>query len=115
VIAENIDPRYRALLLVAAYTGLRWGEAVGLELGRIDFLRRQVEVVEKLEEVNGSLRFTPYLKTDASRATLSLPSHVVELLAEQIRNYPDPDSTRGAVFTSDKGTLLRRSNFARRE
>jgi integrase len=28
-LADAIDPRYRALVLVAAYGGLRWGELVG--------------------------------------------------------------------------------------
>ena len=28
-LAEVIDPRFRALVLVAAYAGLRWGELVG--------------------------------------------------------------------------------------
>jgi len=29
-LAEAIDPRYRALVLVAALTGMRWGELVAL-------------------------------------------------------------------------------------
>jgi len=37
-LAEAIDPRYRALVLVAAYGGLRWGELVGLRVKRVDLL-----------------------------------------------------------------------------
>jgi integrase len=35
-LADAIDPRYRALVLVAAYGGLRWGELVGLRRQRVD-------------------------------------------------------------------------------
>ncbi|MBV8951813.1 MAG: tyrosine-type recombinase/integrase, partial [Actinobacteria bacterium] len=39
---------------------------------------------------------------------------LVDILAEHIDRYPDPDQARGLVFTSSDGTPLRRSNFARR-
>ena len=34
-LADAIGPRYRALVLVAAYGGLRWGELVGLRVKRV--------------------------------------------------------------------------------
>jgi integrase len=37
-LADAIGPRYRALVLVAAYGGLRWGELVGLRVTRVDLL-----------------------------------------------------------------------------
>jgi integrase len=40
-LAEVIDPRYRALVLVAAYGGLRIGELAGLRRARIDLLRER--------------------------------------------------------------------------
>lgn len=43
-LAEAIDDRYRGLVLLAAGTGLRQGEAFGLTLDRVDFLRRQLRV-----------------------------------------------------------------------
>ncbi len=35
-LADAIDPRYRALVLTAAYTGLRSGELLGLKVNRLD-------------------------------------------------------------------------------
>jgi integrase len=35
-LAEAIDPRFRALVLVAAYAGLRWGELVVLRVKRVE-------------------------------------------------------------------------------
>jgi integrase len=38
-LADVIDPRYRVLVLVAAYGGLRIGELAGLRRRRVDLLR----------------------------------------------------------------------------
>src|SRR5919199_565441 len=35
-LANAAGPRYRALILVAALTGLRWGELAGLRVRRVD-------------------------------------------------------------------------------
>jgi integrase len=35
-IADAVDPRYRALVLMAAYSGLRWGELAGLRQKHLD-------------------------------------------------------------------------------
>ena len=40
-LADAIPRRYRALVLVAAYTGLRWGELAGLRVKRVDLLHRR--------------------------------------------------------------------------
>jgi integrase len=54
-LADAIPPRFRALVLVAAYTGLRWGELAGLRVKRVDLLHRQITVAEQLLEVRGQL------------------------------------------------------------
>jgi integrase len=43
-LADAIDPRSRLLVLVLAYPGLRWGEAAALRRGRVDLLRRRLDV-----------------------------------------------------------------------
>ena len=43
-IIEAVPDRYRALVGLAADTGLRQGECFGLTLDRVDFLRRQLTV-----------------------------------------------------------------------
>jgi integrase len=111
-LAEAIDPRYRALVLVAAYAGLRWGELVGLRVKRIDLLHARITVVEQATEINGQFTWGPP-KTDAGRRTVTLPAVAAAALAEHLGTYgqPGPD---GLVFTSREGGLLRRSNFSRR-
>jgi integrase len=51
VLAERIDPRYRAMVLTAACAGLRFGELCALRIERFDALRRTVRVEENLSEV----------------------------------------------------------------
>ena len=41
-LADAIAPRYRALVLVGAYGGLRIGELAGLRRSRVDLLRGTV-------------------------------------------------------------------------
>jgi hypothetical protein len=64
-LADAIPPRFRALVLVAAYTGLR--------VKRVDLLHRQVTVAEQLLEVRGRLAFGP-TKTGAGLRTVTLPT-----------------------------------------
>jgi len=38
--------QHRTLVLALAYTGIRWGEAVGLRVRDVEFLRRRLNVIE---------------------------------------------------------------------
>jgi len=42
-LADESD-QYRALVLLLAYTGIRWGEAVALRVRDVEFLRRRISV-----------------------------------------------------------------------
>lgn len=110
-LADAVPARYRALILAAAYTGLRWGELAGLRARRVDLDRRKVTVVEALAEVNGELTFKAP-KTAASRRTVALPASLAEALADHLRAYPAVGD--GLIFTDTEGRPLRRSNFRRR-
>lgn len=109
-LADSIDSRYRALVLTAAYTGLRIGELAALKVNRLNMLRRQIKVVETLSEVRGELHLGPP-KSQASRRTVTMPAFLVEELAAHLATYRDQDDW---VFTSPEGGPIRRTNFRRR-
>jgi integrase len=111
-LAQAIHPRFRALVLVAAYAGLRWGELVGLRVKRVDLLHQRITVAEQVTEIDGHFTWGPP-KTEAGRRIVTLPAVTAAALAEHLATYsqPGPD---GLVFTSTEGGLLRRSNFNRR-
>jgi site-specific recombinase XerC len=52
LVDETPEP-YRALVLVGAYAGLRWGEAAGLTRAAVDVLRSRIIVTTTAVEVRG--------------------------------------------------------------
>ena len=111
-LAEEPFTAVRALVLVAAYTGLRWGELAGLRVKRVDLLHRRITVTEQLlEESEAKLAFEP-TKTGAGLRTVTLPTVAAEALAEHLSTYAEP-GPEGLVFSAEREPI-RRSNFTRR-
>jgi integrase len=107
----EIGGQYRALVLVLAFCGLRWGEAAGLKVGRVDLLRRRLTIAETLSEVGGRLVWgTP--KSHAARS-VPIPSFVVDLLAEVTAERSNALDSSALVFTTWRGRPLRNLNFRR--
>jgi integrase len=104
-LADAIHPRYRALVLVAAYGGLRIGELAGLRRARIDIPRGRVDVAEIVVEVAGVLTYGKP-KTHAGRRSVTLPRTVVNALNGHLADFTvaDPDAF---VFTGPEGGPLR--------
>lgn len=110
-LADAIDPHYRALVLTAAYTGLRWGELSGLRRRNLDLEIATIRVEESLAEVGGEhIRKDP--KSRASKRTVALSAGVVDVLRGHLEEHPVIGD--GAVFTGPDGGLLRRSAFRSR-
>jgi integrase len=65
-LAFVIDRRYRALVLVAAYCGLRAGELTALRRKHVDLLHKSITVVEQVQWVKGGHE-TSEPKTAAGR------------------------------------------------
>jgi integrase len=101
--------RYRALVTLAAGTGLRQGECLGLTVDRVDFLRRVVTVDRQLVTVVGREPFLAPPKTSASARTVPLPQAVLDALAAHLAAYPAADD--GLVFTNEYGRPIRRTAF----
>jgi integrase len=109
-LAAIVPNRYRALMYVLAYGGLRWAEAVGLRLEHINLLRRRIVIAETLSEVNGRL-YPVAPKTWESR-TIAIPPFVADILGEDI-GWFTTDRENRMLFTTNDGTPLRSSNFRR--
>jgi integrase len=110
-LAEAVPGRYRALVLVAGYGGLRWGELVGLRRRRVDLAGARIYVVEQVAEVAGKFIVSPP-KTAAGQRVVVLPAVAVTVLAEHLEEYAAAEP-EGLVFRSGRGTYLQRSNFSR--
>lgn len=55
-LAQAIDGRYQALVYVPAYGGTRWAEAVGLQRGRCELLRKRIGLTS-LQKAVAKLHF----------------------------------------------------------
>ena len=88
-LAESIDPRFRALVLVAAYAGLRWGELVGLRVERVEPLHGRITVAEQVTEIDGHFTWGPP-KTEAGRRTVTLPAVAASALADHWARTASP-------------------------
>jgi integrase len=111
-LARSIDPRYRALVFLGAYGGLRAGELAGLRRAHVAMGAAAVEVVEVLGEVRGRLVEGPP-KTRAGRRTVTLPAGVAAELAAHLAEHVGaaPDAR---VFTAPEGGPLRLAAFRSR-
>lgn len=90
------------LVLVLAYTGLRWGEAVGLRVRDVDFTRRRLNVtVNAVEVANVITVGTP--KTH-KRRSVPFPA----LLAPALRERCEGKDGDALVFATKHGTHERR-------
>jgi integrase len=106
-LANAMTPRFRTLILFAAYTGLRAGEIGALRVGRLDLLRGTADVRESLADVKGHLVFGP-TKTYAHR-TVRLPRFLCDKLGAYLTGRPN--SPEDLVFTGRNGAPLRHNNF----
>ncbi|MFN2591357.1 MAG: tyrosine-type recombinase/integrase [Candidatus Dormibacteria bacterium] len=110
-LAEGIDQRYRAFVLLGAYAGLRRGELLGLRRHRVLALRSAVEVAEVLSQVSGRIVFGPP-KSKAGRRVVTIPRPVMEEVAGHIARHSSSKSD--LVFPAPQGGPFSPRNFSRR-
>lgn len=108
-LAGAVKPRYAALVLVSAGLGLRQGEACGLTLDRIDFLRRKVSIDRQMLTVANTPPAHGPVKTPASIRSLVLADSVGEVLAEHVRVFGIQPGA--LLFTTEAGAPLGRSSW----
>lgn len=96
------SPTLSRMILTAAGTGLRPGELAGLRVRSVDFLRREVAVLEQAGLLATDGRRP--LKTRASRRVVPFGNDVLDLLSEELREFPVGDQSE-SVFRSARGLM----------
>jgi integrase len=99
---------YASLVWFLGWSGLRFGEATALRVGRVEPARRRVRVQEAATEVAGRLVFGP-LKTHQAR-TVIVPQFVIDVV-EPLLVGKEADAL---VFTAPRGGPVRLNTFRRR-
>lgn len=118
-VAAAVPVRYRALVLLATFGSLRWGELAGLRRENVDLEARIVRVIETTAELDrgGLIAETP--KSAAGRRTVSIPAELVPEMRWHLDRFAAagsgdwsslaPRAPRCAARTSGlSGTLPRR-------
>jgi len=107
-----VPKHWRPLVLLLVGTGLRWGEAVGLRVGRVDLLAKppRLTVLQAMHELSGTgeiIYTTP--KTAASRRTVTFTVQIAMTLTPL---WSGRDRAE-LLFTASQGGPVRIRNFRR--
>jgi integrase len=108
-LADAAGP-YKALILLATFASLRWGELVALAPDDINLTARTVRVTRQLSYDGDGWSFGPP-KSRAGRRVVSFSDLIVPDLVEHLNSLP---VSAPLAFASPNGSVLHHSNFRRR-
>lgn len=112
-LINALSPHWRPLVILLVGTGLRWGEAIGLKVGRVDLRARRprLRVEEQLQEMpgRGSRQIFTSPKSARSRRTVSFTGQIARVL-DPLLAGKGPDEM---VFLTTTGLMVRTRNFRR--
>lgn len=95
--------QHRVLVLVLAYCGVRWGEAIGLRVRHLDLLRKRINIVDNAVQVEQQI----YVGTPKSHKSRAVP--VPAFLVAELARVCEGKDRDDLVFSGRGGEYLRRS------
>ena len=106
--APQAPPCYQALLLLAVFGSLRWGELAALRVADVDLNAQTVRISRQLVELRGGgFGFAP-TKSDAGKRVVVIPAAIMPIVREHVGRMDKVDADR-LIFTSPEarpcGTL----------
>jgi integrase len=99
--AEDVEGWFVAFVAVCAFAGLRRGEASALQVGDVDFLRKEIQVARQVQWTDDGqieIRGPKY----GSERTVYVPDGLVTMLAEHIRVYRPGDDPGRWLFPGSR-------------
>lgn len=115
-LADELGPDYGPMAYLGVVLGLRWGECAGLRVGRLDFLRGEVAVMEQITRGPHGAPVEGAPKSDAGRRTLTAPPALMAMLADLLarRGLTGADGDE-LVFPAPEGGALRYEHWRTRQ
>ena len=101
LVAEMPD-EYAALVLVGAYAGLRWGEAVGLRRCDVDTGRSRIYITHTAVEIRGAITLDNEPKTTRSKRAVPIARSVMRRVVDHLEHFVEPRGD-ALLFTSAGG------------
>lgn len=111
-LADSIEERWKAMVLLAAYGSLRFGELVGLRRRDIDIRQHIVVIDQQLVELADGRQLRTAPKSEAGRRRVTLPRFVTDELEDHLKRFVDPKPD-ALVFVGERGGVPTRRNWAR--
>ncbi len=108
VVINAAEGRWRPLLLVAIFAGLRASELRGLKWADVDLEKREIHVRQRADRFND----IGAPKSEAGERTVPIPPMVVAALTDWKAKCPD--GKLGLVFPTGAGTVEQLANIRRR-
>lgn len=108
-LADAVPARYRMFILLAAWSGARWGELVALSYDRLDLDRGTMTIDRQYVELQDNSLVLDTPKSAAGVRTVHIPPHLLAELRAHLYAYPDLASS--LVFTDGLGRPLTRGGF----
>jgi integrase len=112
-LADSIEPRYSALVLLGTFGSLRWGELAGLRRKDIDLANGAIRIERQLSEMPGGGYSFGAPKSEAGVRTVPIPDLIIPRIRWHLATFSDAKDD-ALVFTSPTGSPMRHSNFRRR-
>ena len=109
-IVEAIPPRYRLMVLLGAFTTLRFGELAALRRSDVDTTALTVSVRRSQAELSTGQLLDKAPKTRAGVRAIAFPVELLPTVTAHLEHFVAP-GPMSHVFTGALGGQLRRSNF----
>ncbi|WP_448071303.1 tyrosine-type recombinase/integrase [Georgenia yuyongxinii] len=96
------DERFRPFIALCAFAGLRLGEAAGVQLGDVDFLRKTLKVYRQVQRLNGGeidVRAPKY----GSERVVYLADGLVNVLARHVADHGTIGKSRWLFAGEEEG------------
>jgi integrase len=109
-LAAQMPERFKVLILMAAFTGLRWGELIALRRCDLDLDAPTVRVSRKFAQLGSGEIVTGTTKSAAGVRTVALPGLLMPDLLDHLADFVGPGDD-ALLFTGEKGAVLMRGNW----
>lgn len=110
-LAAAVPARFRAMVLVAAFGSLRFGEVIALRRRDIDLDTGTITITRAYVEARGIGPVIGPPKSAAGRRTVTIPAALVDVLREHMAAHVVDAGADALVFTGPTGAVIRRGNF----
>jgi integrase len=111
-LLDQVPPRYRALVLLATFASLRFGELAGLRRGQVDLDGCAVRIVVSTAETDDGRLIDDDPKSQAGRRRVAFPKEIAPELHWHLERFAQLGDN-GLIFIGPQGGRLRRSTFRR--